>query len=58
MGTQNTLAASVQPKKGRLYAVIQVKKRQSKSSLALPRFARRHRKIQGQQSIQGGGEKV
>lgn len=25
MGTQNTLAASVQPKKGRLYAVIQVK---------------------------------
>lgn len=25
MGTQNTLAASVQPKKGRMYAVIQVK---------------------------------
>ena len=25
MGTQNTLAASGQPKKGRLYAVIQVK---------------------------------
>lgn len=34
------------------------RKRQSKSSLALPRFARRHRKIQCQQSIQGGGEKV
>lgn len=25
MGTQNTLAVSVQPKKSRLYAVIQVK---------------------------------
>ena len=40
MGTQNTLAASVQPKKGRLYAVIQVKENgKSKAvwrSLGLP----------------------
>lgn len=43
MGTQNTLAASVQTKKGRLYAVIQVKENgKAKSvwrSLGLPEDA-------------------
>ena len=58
MGTQNTLAASVQPKKGRLYAVIQVKENGKSKAVWRSLGARRHRKIQGQQSIQGGGEKV
>lgn len=36
MGTQNTLAASVQPKKGRLYAVIQVKKTAKQKQFGAP----------------------
>lgn len=58
MAPANTLPASVQRKKGRLYAVIQTKKRKKQTGLALSGSSGRKQQIQSQQSLPRGGQTV
>lgn len=56
MNAMTTLAASVQAKKGRLYAVIQVRENgRTKPVWACAGAARKRQQIKGEQSLPRGG---
>lgn len=55
MNSATTLAASVQAKKGRLYAVIQVRENGRTKPVWRARIARERQQIKGEQSLPRGG---